>query len=242
MSNIQRTQQFFDKWADYGCLVSGLDTYKLIAEALRGEIQGRVLDVGNGGVFNYDVASAKEIVAVDIATKPAATGDFPVPVEFRWGDAVKLPVESDSFDTVIIQSVIHHLAESTYSLSRERAAKAIAEAFRALKPGGRLVIMEPCLPVFCERIERFSYPVFKWLLQRIGHPYVFQWNSNTIAQFAREAGFQQVQATRIPLGKWVIHLGCQWPAALTVVRAYKFIAVKPPIQTPPPVASNHGVR
>ncbi len=227
MSNLGTTEDFFNRWDGYHDLVSDLDTYKLIAKVLPGEIRGRLLDVGNGGVFNYDTRSADEIVVVDIAKDLVNKTNWPPHVTFRWGDAAKLPVESNEFDTVLLQLILHHLAEDTYAVSRRRVSQAIQEAHRVLKPGGRLVIVESCLPAIWEQAERACLPLFRLALRLMKHPLVFQWNWKTLARLAGEAGFQGLECHPVPLGRWVIQLGHKWPTILSPIRVYKITGQKP---------------
>jgi len=56
---------------------------------------------------------------------------------------------------------------------------------------------------------------------------VFQWNVKTLSRLIREAGFVDLQSTRVSLGRWVILLGRKWPSALLPVRVFKLIALKP---------------
>lgn len=228
MDNVKVTQDFFNKWEAYHKLIAELDTYKHTAAALQGETRGRVLDVGNGGIFNYDVRHAEGIVVVDIAEELTSHRQpAPPHVEFRWGDATQLPVDADSFDTVLLQMIVHHLAGESFAITRRRTQLAISEAYRALKPGGRLVILESCLPKPFEIAERLLFMVFRRFLKWLGHPIVFQWNWRTLAHGARTAGFAEVQLERVPLGRWVIQLGRKWPTALTPIRIYKIVARKP---------------
>ncbi|HEX6487783.1 MAG TPA: class I SAM-dependent methyltransferase [Candidatus Dormibacteraeota bacterium] len=50
------------------------------------------------------------------------------------GDALKLPFRDDSFDRVLISEVLEHIPDD---------AAAIAEAWRILRPGGRLAVTVP---------------------------------------------------------------------------------------------------
>jgi SAM-dependent methyltransferase len=227
VTNVRSTQDFFNKWTEYHKLVGELDTYVFTADALRGELGGRVVDIGGGGVFNYDVARLEQVVVVDIAEELACHTDWPPNVLFKWGDAVDLPLESGQFDTVLLQLILHHLAEDSFAATRDRNHRAIAAAARVLKPGGRLVIIESCLPKIWEQAERLLFPAFRFFLRRINHPLVFQWNWNTLAGFTREAGFEDLRLTRVPQGRWVIQLRHKWPTALTPIQLYKLVATKP---------------
>ena len=225
--NLQKTQDFFSQWSSYHQLVNELDTYRHTTEALRGEIRGRLLDVGNGGVFNYDLNAAKEIVVVDLSEELVNSQTKPPNVTFIWGDATSMPVDSGSFDTCLHQFLLHHLAEKSFTVTCQRTRQAMREAYRALKPGGRLVLIESCLPAPWEWAERMLFPFFRFVVARLGHPIVFQWNWNRLARFAREVGFEKVELTPVHLGKWIIQLGHRWPTALTPVRVYKIVAHKP---------------
>jgi ubiquinone/menaquinone biosynthesis C-methylase UbiE len=57
-------------------------------------------------------------------------------VELHTGDMTALPFEDDSFDLVVSSLAIHNISGSA---GRE---KAIAEAVRVLRPGGRLMIAD----------------------------------------------------------------------------------------------------
>lgn len=227
MNNSKTTRTFFNQWDDYHRLVNQLDSYQFISAALRGELRGHAVDVGNGGVFNYDVPALEKLVIVDIAEDLTKKTVLAPNVSFQYGNAVALPLDTGQFDTVLLQLILHHLAEYSVEVTRERSQRAIAEAWRVLKPGGRLVILESCLPKYWEIMERWLFPAFSMFLTRLGHPLVFQWNWNSLADFCREAGFAEVLLTRVPQGRWIIQLGRKWPTALTPIQIYKLVAHKP---------------
>ena len=54
-------------------------------------------------------------------------------VQLRQGDLYSLPVERDGYDLVIVHQVLHYLDDP---------ARAVREAARALRPQGRLVIVD----------------------------------------------------------------------------------------------------
>ncbi len=92
----------------------------------------QVLDVASGPGYAAGAAAALGATAtgIDLAEnmQALATANFPN-ASFRLGDAEDLPFETDNFDVVTINFGVLHFPD---------ADKALAEAFRVLKPGGRL--------------------------------------------------------------------------------------------------------
>lgn len=86
--------------------------------------------------------------------------------QVRLGDIFELPVESGTADAVILHQVLHFLDEP---------ARAIAEAARLLKPGGRLLIVdfaphtiEPLREQYAHRRLGFERALIHGWLQRQG--------------------------------------------------------------------------
>ena len=112
---------------------------------------GCVTGVFTEKVYNKTKAS---ITAIDISIELLDQAQLKLPsVEFKVADAMGTDMPAESFDGIYGSSVLHHLDVDS----------AIAEIYRLLKPGGRMVFAEPNIfnpQIFIERNVGW---VKKWL-------------------------------------------------------------------------------
>jgi ubiquinone/menaquinone biosynthesis C-methylase UbiE len=105
-----------------------------------GGYRGRkVLDIGcgNGYVLSRYASKGADVTGIDLTLKAIELSKkrfklFKLKGSFRTADAEKLPFADSTFDLVTSMGVLHHTPDTE---------KAINEAHRVTKPGGRTLLM-----------------------------------------------------------------------------------------------------
>ena len=182
----------------------------------------RLLDVagGTGDVaFRFlKRAGAAEAVVLDMTENMLLEGRKRADAEalssqLDWivGDAMALPFDDNSFDVYTISFGIRNVT---------RIPDALAEAYRVLRPGGRLMVLEFSQlpnPMMQKAYDLYSFNVIPRMGQVIaGDSESYQYLVESIRQFPdqdrfaamiREAGFENVSYRNMTFGVAALHSG-----------------------------------
>jgi demethylmenaquinone methyltransferase/2-methoxy-6-polyprenyl-1,4-benzoquinol methylase len=174
-----------------------------------GDIAFRIVERadGNAKVTVCDINASMLGVGRERAEKRGLAGK----VDFIEGNAEELPFERSSFDAYTIAFGIRNVP---------RIDKALAEAYRVLRPGGRFLCLEFSavdVPVLDRIYETYSFKVIPVLGKLIaGDDEPYRYLVESIAKFPpqerfagmiRAAGFERVDFTNLTGGIAAIHSG-----------------------------------
>jgi ArsR family transcriptional regulator len=155
-----------------------------------------IADLGAGeGTFSQLLAQrAVRVIAVDNSEKMVEFGaDLARThgvnnLEYRRGDMEQLPIEDGEVDLAFLSQSLHHA---------QHPEKAVAEAFRILKPGGRIAVLDLKRHNFEEARELYAD---LWL----------GFSEVELVTFLKKAGFRKVETA-------VVHREEQTPNLETVL-------------------------
>lgn len=138
------------------------------------------LGCGTGALTSTIVPFVRNVIAVDASpamlTAARARLDGAANVDIRQGELEALPIDGGQVDIAVMSLVLHYIAEP---------AKALGEAARVLKPGGRLLVVD-MMPH-----DREEYR------QQMGH--VWQgFSQDQMNEWLTAAGFTSVRYTPLP--------------------------------------------
>lgn len=178
-----RMRAYFDELAGkFGRHYVPGRSWKGIAEALLKLMPPMVVaDLGAGEATLSQLLAqrAERVIAVDNSEpmvafgRELATRHNLTNLEYRVGDLEELPIDDGAVDLAIFSQSLHHASHP---------AKAVEEAWRILKPGGRIVVLDLLRHTFEEARELYAD---LWL----GFPEV------ELEGMLTKAGFRQVETS-----------------------------------------------
>ncbi len=169
-----------------------LDSY--LIELLNLQPSDRILDIGCGTGRLTDrigarLAAPDQAVGIDAAAQMIAQASLKRQrSSYKVAAAEELPFADGSFDGVVSSLFFHHV-------DLDLKQKALAEAWRVLKPGGRLVVADMHTPTSLLGAA-FSY-LARWLFMQ---PEIGENISGLLPGLIAEAGFAEPQLLRTYLG------------------------------------------
>ncbi len=155
-------------------------SWKALAEALIKILNYKVvadLGAGEGTLAQLLAQRAEKVIAVDLSPKMVefgqelATRNGLTNLEYRIGDIESPPIEDGSLDLAVLSQALHHA---------EHPQRAIDSAFRILKPGGRLIVLDLVQHHFEEARELYAD---RWL----------GFSESDLAMMMEKSGFTQIE-------------------------------------------------
>ncbi len=135
------------------------------------------LGAGEGTVSHLLARRAKTVYCIDnspamveVGTRLAQEHDLPN-VHYKLGDIESVPLPAESVDVALLSQALHHA---------QHPPAAIAEAFRILRPGGQVILLDLKEHRFEQARELYADT---WLGFR----------ESTLRDMLRDAGFQQTE-------------------------------------------------
>ena len=184
-----------------------------------------VLDLGSGAGLDCflaarEVGETGRVLGVDMTpamlerARTLATKHGYSQVEFRLGEIEHLPIESGSVDAILSNCVVN--------LSPQKP-QVFAEAFRALRPGGRLVLSDLVLTRALTESQQRNVALYVGCVSGASQ-------KEEYLRLIREAGFRDVEVleeTRYEVGQNALAEGSEERDAFGAVVSVKVRGIKP---------------
>ncbi len=158
-------------------------TERVVEHLLAADVQ-RVLDIGCGtGTLSRNIHyRGMSVTGCDSSTTMLAVAreQSQPTIDFKYGDAQALPIQDDSYDAAVLRMVLHNV---------DRWRDAVREAYRVVRPGGIVIVVEGFPP--SDEARDF----FQRVLQRVHERRFF--SESQLTKSIEASGFQIKEDTEI---------------------------------------------
>ena len=128
---------------------------------------------------------------------------------------------------VIMQHLLHHLADNTLKKTLKNLERGFKETNRVVKKQGKIMIVEGCVPPLFDYLQRALFPInkrlYKWLFS---FPMVLQYSKEKIVQELKKSGFEIEAVEVIKDGDILPIFGLNLPRKYIPLKHYCIIAKK----------------
>ncbi len=186
---------------------------KMVIKLARIDNSSALLDIGTGtGDLAREAAKQfprAKVIASDFTHEMMRVGKKISALNFSTADALRLPFNDSSFDSVISGFLMRNVIDLN---------KAIEEQYRMLKNGGRIVVLDTTRPKknilspFIWIHMHFIIPTLGALLTGVGEAYRYLpettegfVTAEEMAERMKNAGFKNVNFKRLMFGTIAIH-------------------------------------
>lgn len=218
----EKNAAFFADNDAYKSAQKRLETYRYIALAASHETEDSkaLLDIGNGGVFEYPIDHIRRIVAIDVFVERDFAERYP---HVEWHQVSALDMDFlERFDTVIAVNTLHHIVGPSVRATYANLAEFMKRTTGCLCDDGKLVVIESTMPRWFVRLYSLLFPVVLTLWP-LSHPPTFQFHFRDIVKAADQAGLTLREFTWIPKTSDVLFLGWQIKRWMVPIRIGKFV-------------------
>lgn len=178
----------------------------------------KVLDIGNGGIINYNFKNMEQLDCADLVISSKAVKKYEKykQIKFFQADVLNLEnIEDSTYDTVIISAVLHHLAGDNHKKTEENVEKALLNCMRVLKYGGKLLIVESTVVYWFEWIERILYPFMQTFFSMCKFGAVYQYSEQSLLRKIDKLGLKILISSKINIGKTIWIMKKKIPTVIT---------------------------
>ena len=193
---------FFDSCVDrYRKVIENQEFIKQssLNSLLNSLLTGDVLDIGNGGVLDYDPGKSSSFFSLDKSLKMLERADTVLRGRITCGDLKDLPIKCASFDAILCKFLFHHLVTDTLDSTERYQRECLGQILRALRPDGKLIIVDNCVPPIIESAQLLGFSLWQKMFTWLSLPRLRFFSCSQLILLLRSGGFKDFVIHKIVL-------------------------------------------